>query len=295
MISDPSTVKAPNADTPQPYANKPRSARRLTTPYDIVRPLISHRYLLAQLVKREVYGKYKRSRYGLFWILGQPLLLLLGYTLVFGVFLNTRFGGAGTSTEFALVLFSGLIFYNFFGEVMQRSVQLIQTNAPFVKKVVFPLQLLHWSVVIASMVHAAFSFAVWIIFSLIIHGSVPIAVLWIPAIFIPFALFTLGCAWLLSGYAVFHPDAEHLVPVSLLLLMFLSPLFYQISSVPERFRSAMEFNPLTWVLEEARSVMIIGDHPNFAHMLIGTSIAIAVAWIGLASFMANREGFADAV
>ncbi len=263
--------------------------------WSVFGPLFQHRYLLQQLVQREIYGKYKRSRYGLLWIFVQPLLLLLGYTLVFGVFLKARWGGAGSSTEFALVLFSGLIFYNFFGEVISRSPGLVHSNEPFVKKMVFPLHVLNWSVVAAAAVHAAFSLGVWIIFSMFIHGSVPLAMLWLPVVFAPFFLFVLGCSWLLSAYGVFHPDTEHVVPVCLLLLMFLSPLFYSVDSLPERFRLVMDFNPLTYVFEEARRVMISGRAPDFRVLGIGSAVGLAVAWLGLASFMGNRENFADAI
>lgn len=272
-----------------------RTAQPLVSPWQILQPLRRHRYLLQQLVQREIYGKYRRSKFGLLWILGQPILLLLGYTLVFGVFLNARWGGAGSSSEFALILFSGLIFYNFFAEIISRSTGLINNNISFVKKMVFPLETLNWSVALAASVHAGFSLLVWIIFSIIIHGSIPLTILWVPLIFVPIFLFSLGCGWLLAGYSVFHPDTEHVVPVLLLLLMFLSPLFYSVESLPEKFRVVMNINPLTYVFEEARRVMISGQRPDFVVLGVGTLASIAVAWLGLASFMGNRESFADAV
>ncbi|MHB1058746.1 MAG: ABC transporter permease [Rhodanobacter sp.] len=272
-----------------------KAAPPLVMPWEVLRPLRRHRYLLQQLVQREIYGKYRRSRLGLLWILGQPLLLLLGYTVVFGVFLKARWGGAGSSTEFALVLFSGLIFYNFFAEVISRSTGLINSNIPFVKKMVFPLETLNWSVALGATVHAAFSLLVWMVFSMFIHGSIPLTMLWIPLIFVPVFLFSLGCGWLLAGYSVFHPDTEHVVPVLLLLLMFLSPLFYSVQSLPENFHIVMDLNPLTYVFEEARRVMIAGQPPDFRILGIGTVISLLVAWLGLASFMGNREKFADAI
>lgn len=273
----------------------PQVRSPMVTPWDIVRPLRTHRYLLQQLVQREIYGKYRRSRLGLLWIFAQPLLLLLGYTLVFGVFLNARWGGAGSSAEFGLVLFSGLIFYNFFGEVISGSTGLINGNASFVKKMVFPLEVLNWASVLAALVHAAFSLLAWVLLSLIIHGGVPLTILWVPVIFVPVLLFTLGLGWLLAGYSVFNPDTEHVVPVLLLLLMFLSPLFYSVDSLPQSFRVVMTLNPLTYVFEQARKVMIAGQMPDFDVLAIGTLVAAFVAWLGLASFMGNREKFADAI
>lgn len=265
------------------------------SPWSVLDPITRNGYLIRQLVQREVYGKYKRSRYGLLWIFVQPLLLLLGYTLVFGVFLGARWGHAGNSYEFALVLFSGLIFYNFFGEVISRSPGLIHENKSFVKKMVFPLEALNWSVALAATVHAGFSLLVWIVFSLVINGSVPWTILWLPIVFAPFFLFTLGCSWLLSAYSVFHPDAEHIVPVALLLLMFLSPLFYSVDSLPDKFHVVMDLNPLTYTFEQARQVMLDGKAPDFRVLAVLALSSILVAWLGLASFMGNRENFADAV
>jgi lipopolysaccharide transport system permease protein len=160
---------------------------------------------------------------------------------------------------------------------------------------VFPLETLNWSVALAASVHAGFSMLVWIAFSLFIHGSVPLTILWTPVIFAPVFLFSLGCGWLLAGYSVFHPDTEHIVPILLLLLMFLSPLFYSVETLPARFHIVMNLNPLTYAFEEARSVMIAGKEPDFFVLGVGSLISIVVAWLGLASFMGNREKFADAI
>ncbi len=265
------------------------------SPVEPVLTLVKHRYLIRQLVKRELTTKFRRSSLGFLWIVLSPLLLLGGYTLVFGVLMKARWGGAGTSGEFALVLFSGLIFYNFFGEVMAKSPTLIYGNQPYVKKMVFPLEVLNWSVVLSASVNFAIGFLTWVIFCLVVKKSLPMTVLWVPLVFIPFALFTLGCSWLLSGYSVFHPDAEHVVPIVLLLLMFLSPLFFTVDSLPENFRVVIQYNPLTYVLEEARGVMIGGRSPDGMVVGVGAAVAVAMAWLGYASFTGNREGFADAV
>jgi len=262
---------------------------------DIFRPLVTQRYLLSQLVSREVQAKFKRSRLGLLWVVASPLLLLSGYTLVFGVLMKARWGGAGTSMEFALVLFAGLIFFNFFGEVIGKSPALIPSNTPYVKKMVFPLEVLGWSTMLSALVNAGIGIGVWIIFSLFVKGSIPLTILWLPVVFVPFALFTLGVCWFLSAYSVFHPDAEHIVPVGLLMMMFISPLFFSVDSLPETFRSIVIYNPLTYALEEGRGVLIGGRAPNLFVMSVAYPLSIGVAWLGLASFLGNREGFADAL
>jgi len=257
--------------------------------------LTKYTYLIRQLVRRDINGKFRRSSLGLLWMVLNPLLLLAGYTLVFGVLLKARWGGAGTSTEFALVLYSGLIFYNFFSEVIARAPSLIYSNQPYVKKMVFPLEVLNWSAMLSACVNFLVSLLTWAVFCLFVKGGLPWSVLWLPVVFLPFALFTLGCSWLLSAYAVYHPDAEHIVPILLLLLMFLSPLFFSADSLPENFRAVLQYNPLSYVLEEGRAVLIGGRSPNFSVVAIGSIVSVLVAWLGFISFMGNREGFSDAL
>jgi len=258
-------------------------------------PLLKYGYLIRQLVMRDLNGKFRRSTLGLAWMVLSPLLLLAGYTLVFGVLMKSRWGGAGTSMEFALVLYSGLIFYNFFADVIGRSPSLIYGNQPYVKKMVFPLETLSWSVVLSASINFVISLATWIAFALAVKKTVPLTILWMPLVFAPFAIFTLGCSWLLSGYSVFHPDAEHIIPIVLLLMMFVSPLFFPVESMPENFRGWLHFNPLSYVLEEGRGILIGDRAPSAKVLCAGWVVSILVAWLGYASFMGNREGFSDAI
>ena len=134
---------------------------------------------------------------------------------------------------------------------------------------------------------------VWIVFSIAIRGHVPFSLAWLPMIIIPFALFALGCCWFLAAAGVFHADIEHLIPM--LMLMLLSPLFFPVSAIPEQVRFLFDFNPLTYVLEQARQVMIYGHAPDVGVLAIGWVVGALFAWLGLVSFVRNRDGFADAV
>lgn len=267
----------------------------LTKPWAPFVPLSRYGYLIRQLVRRDLNGKFRRSTLGLAWMVLSPLLLLAGYTLVFGVLLRARWGGAGTSMEFALVLYSGLIFYNFFADVIGRSPGLIYGNQPYVKKMVFPLEVLNWAVMLSASINFIIGLLTWVVFALFVKKAIPLTMLWMPLVFAPFAIFTLGCSWLLSSYSVFHPDAEHVVPIVLLLMMFLSPLFFPVESMPENFRSLLHFNPLSFVLEEGRGILIAGRAPDPMVVACGWGGSILIAWLGYASFMSNREGFSDAI
>ncbi len=250
---------------------------------------------MRQLVKKELTTKFRRSALGFLWMVLSPLLLLGGYTLVFGVLMKARWGGAGTSGEFALVSSPASSSTIFSARSWRNPPTLIYGNQPYVKKMVFPLEVLNWSVVLSASVNFLIGLLTWVVFCLVVKKSLPVTILWLPVVFVPFALFTLGVSWLLSGYSVFHPDAEHVVPIVLLLMMFLSPLFFPVESLPENFRAVIHYNPLTYVLEEARGVMIGGRAPDAMTVGVGTAVGLAMAWLGYASFTGNREGFADAV
>ena len=271
-------------------------SRTIPTPLDPLRLLWVHRYLIRQLVEREVTSRFKRSRGGMLWVVLQPLLMLAGYTLAFGVILKSRWGGAGgNSAEFALIMFAGLIFFNFFSAVISAAPGLIVHNRPYVQKMVFPLEVLSWSTLLAALVNGVVSLAIWMVFSVAIRGYIPVALLWLPLIVIPLALFALGLCWFLSAAGVFHPDIEHLVPMLMLMLMLLSPLFFPVSAIPEHVRFLFDFNPLAYVLEQARQIMIAGQAPDFGVVAIGFVVGLLFAWLGLVSFVKNRNGFADAV
>lgn len=272
-------------------------SQTIPKPLDPLRLLWIHRFLIRQLVERELSFKFKRSRGGMLWLVLQPLLLLAGYTLVFGVILKSRWGseGSGSSAEFALIMFAGLIFFNFFSAVVSVAPGLIVHNKPYVQKMVFPLEVLSWSTMLAALINGFVSLLIWIIFSVAIRGYVPFSLGWLPLIIIPFALFALGCCWFLSAAGVFHPDIEHLIPMLMLMLMLLSPLFFPASAIPEQLRFLFDFNPLAYVLEQARQVMIYGGAPNFGVLAIGWVVGLLFAWLGLVSFVKNRDGFADAV
>jgi lipopolysaccharide transport system permease protein len=270
-------------------------SRTILTPLDPLRLLWKYRYLIGQLVEREMSAKYKRSRGGLLWIVLQPLLMLVGYTLAFGVILKSRWAGAGNSIEFALIMFAGLIIFNFFSSVIAAAPGLILQNKPYVQKMVFPLEVLPWSTTLTALLNAGVSLAIWIVFSVAIRGYVPLTLAWLPLIVIPLMLFALGCCWFMAAAGVFHPDIEHLVPMFLLMLMLLSPVFFPASAIPLRFRPVFDLNPMVYVLEQARQVMFYGKAPDFGMLAIGWAAGLLFAWLGLISFLKNRDGFADAV
>lgn len=269
-------------------------ASRLISPKTLFQSLMLNRSLIYNLVKREVVGRYRGSAMGLMWSFFNPLLMLAVYTFVFSVVFQTRWvGGTGSKTEFALVLFSGLMIFNFFSECVMRAPNLVVSNVNYVKKVVFPLEILPVVTLGAAGFHLMISFFVWLVFYFIFFGIPSIAVLLLPIILLPFFLSVLGVCWFLSSLGVYLRDVGQIVGIVTIVLMYLSPLFFPISSLPEAYRPFMQLSPLTLVIEQARDVMIWHkgiDWSSWALYLLRSAI---VAWLGFAWFQKTRKGFAD--
>lgn len=263
-------------------------------PYEIVASFVRNRHLIGQMIKREVIGRYRGSVLGLLWSFFNPIFMLAVYTFVFSFVFNARWGSDDSSRSvFALVLFSGLLIFNFFAESVTRAPTLIISNANYVKKVVFPLETLPWVVCGSALFHAGVSFLVWLIFYTLVFGFPKITLLLFPIIIFPHLCFTMGIVWFLASVGTYLRDVGHIVGILVTALMFLTPIFYPLSAVPERFHTAILFNPLTVVTEETRNVLIWGTHPDWIPYIELTILSILIAWFGFAWFQKTRRGFAD--
>ncbi len=263
------------------------------SPAEVLGSFWRNRELIGQLVRRDVIGRYRGSFMGVFWSFVHPLLMLAVYTIVLGHFLKTRWAGSGNDLEFSLILFSGLILFNFFSECLSRAPQLVLANPNYVKKIVFPLEILPWVAVGSALFHTAVSLLAWGVFYLLIHGLPHWTIVYVPLLLLPLAMISLGCSWLISAAGVYVRDIGQVMSVVVQALMFLSPLFYTVESVAPGFRKVLMANPLTYVIEQARAVMIAGIAPGAFGLLIYWLVSLVVAWLGLVWFQHTRDGFAD--
>jgi lipopolysaccharide transport system permease protein len=253
-----------------------------------------NRELILQLARREVIGRYRGSVLGILWSFVHPFFMLAIYTLVFGVIFGARWHAAQDSkAEFALVLFAGLLIFNIFGECVGRAPNLIVANANFVKKVVFPLEILPWVSVASALFHAAVSFAVWLLFYFVLLGLPPATALAFPIVVTDVVLLTLGVTWLLASLGVYVRDMTPLITIVVSALMFLTPIFYPLSAIPEDYRGFFYLNPLTLVVEDTRDLLIWGTLPSPQSLLLLLALCAAIAWLGFAWFQKTRRGFAD--
>ncbi|MFT3719036.1 ABC transporter permease [Pseudorhodoferax sp.] len=268
--------------------------KNLRSPVEMVAGMWRNRSLILAMTKREVLGRYKGSIFGLLWSFFNPLLMLTVYTFVFSEIFKARWNLTSQSKmEFALVLFVGLIAFNFFSECVNRAPAVILSNPNYVKKVVFPLEILPFVSVLSALFHGVISLSVWLVAHLIFFGLPPVTALIAPLIAFPLIGFTVGSCWILSSLGVYLRDVSQVIGAVVVMLMFLSPIFYPLSSVPEVYRGVMHLNPLTVIIEDLRAVLYWGrgiDMLNLAMLWCGASL---FAWMGFAWFQHTRKGFAD--
>ncbi len=266
----------------------------LATPVEMVASLWRNRSLINASAKREVLGRYRGSALGLLWSFFNPLFMLAVYTFVFSVVFNARWGTGGSSkVEFALVLFAGLIVFNLFAECIGRAPILILSNPNYVKKVVFPLEILPFVVLLAALYHALISLVVWLAAYILLFGVPHASVFVLPMVILPFTFFIMGLSWALASLGVFLRDVSQFIGVVVTTLMFLSPVFYPASALPDSFRQLLYINPLTPVIEMTRELLFWGNMPNFTMLAVYWLATGCIAWLGFAWFQKTRKGFAD--
>jgi lipopolysaccharide transport system permease protein len=265
-----------------------------TSPSHLLRGIWRQRQLILQMIRREVAGRYKGAMLGLLWSFLNPLFMLAVYTFVFSVVFKARWSGGGDSkTEFALILFSGLIIFNLFSECITRAPTLILSNANYVKKVVFPLEILPVVALGSALFHALVSLSVWLLVYLVTSGVPPVTILLLPVVILPLLMLIMGASWLLASLGVYLRDMSQVVGILTTMLMFLSPIFYPVSALPIKFRRLLLLNPLAPIIERTRGVMFAGTCPDPANLSVSILVAAFFAWLGYAWFQKTRKGFAD--
>lgn len=284
----PSTPLSP-AQGINPHASPPMSLAALA------RSLWRNRQLILQMTRREVAGRYKGSVMGLAWSFFNPVFMLAVYTFVFSVAFKARWGigGEESKTQFAVVLFVGMIVHSLLAEVLNRAPGLILGNVNYVKKVVFPLEILPVVSMGAALFHSLVSLVVLLIAFALFNGYLHWTAVLTPLVLLPLVILTLGLAWMLASLGTFLRDVGQTIGIVTMVMLFLAPVFYPVTALPEEIRPWLMVNPLTFIIEQAREVLIWGHLPNWLGLAIYTFAATVVAWAGYAWFQKTRKGFAD--
>lgn len=247
------------------------------------------------MTKREVIGRYRGSVLGLAWSFFNPILMLSVYTFVFSEVFKARWGAGGgeDKASFAVFLFVGMIVYGLFAECVNRAPGLIISNANYVKKVVFPLEILPSVAMGSALFHASISLMVLLCAQLLFNQRLPWTIVFLPVIMLPLLFATAGAVWVLSSLGVFARDIAQITGVLTTVLMFLSPVFYPLSALPKKFQLWLHLNPLTFIIEAARNALIFGDVPDLNGLVFVLAASLAIAAGGFWWFQKTRKGFAD--
>jgi lipopolysaccharide transport system permease protein len=198
-------------------------------------------------------------------------------------------------SEFILMLYSGLITYALFSETLLRAPMAVVSQPNFVKKVVFPLELLPLSQLGAAAFNAGIGVLLLFVFLLVTGRGMSWTALLLPGVMLPFALMVAGLAWMLAALGVFFRDIAQLINLFLTMMLSLSPVFYPVSATPEVVRPLMYANPVTLPIEALRDILIRGVPPALVPWSIYCGVSIVAALGGLWVFQRTRSAFADVV
>ena len=257
-------------------------------------PLWKNRGLLFQLWMRDFSSRYRSGLLGVTWALINPLLMLALYSFVFvGVFKMRWGSGPNVQGNFVILLFTGLIVHGFFAEFVTRAPLLISSNSSYVKRVIFPLELLPLVPLMAAIINILIGVFLIVCLLFYVQGSIPVTLILLPFVLVPYAMLILGFSYFLSATGVFVRDLNQVVGIVTTVAMFASPVLFPIENVPESYRWILYANPLTLVVGQLREVVVLGKVPDLLSWLIYFAAAVSIFLLGFAWFQKTRKGFAD--
>lgn len=251
--------------------------------------------LILELTKRDVIGRYRGSIFGLAWSFFNPLVMLSVYTFVFSIVFQAKWklDVGANKVDFALMIFAGMIIHSLFAECINKAPSIIIGNANFVKKVIFPLDILAWVSMGSAIFHFTVSLLILVIAHLIFDGQFSWNIIFLPVVLLPLIFMTMGISWLLSSLGVYVRDIGQLTSVITTILMFLSPIFFPASAIPEKYSYLIALNPLTIFIEETRNILLFSLMPDWNSIIKSYVISAIVLYLGYAWFQKTRGGFAD--
>lgn len=280
-----------NVQTPRGAASIPGNRTRSWNPFAAFG---RHWDLTRELVRNEILGRYRGANFGLLWSLLSPFLMLIVYTIAFGSILKGRWPQVGdTHAEFGLVIFVGIIVHGFFAECFTRAPQLMLQNANYVKRVVFPLEILPWSMLLSALFHTAMNVAVFCLLSLFVYQQLSVYVVLLPLVLLPLVLVTIAVSWLMASLGVYLRDIAQVAPVIATAMFFLSSAIIPVEAVPAEYRIAFALNPLTFFIDQAREVALWGRPPDWVGLIWYTLGGLVAVFGAHAWFRKTSRGFAD--
>jgi len=251
--------------------------------------------LTFSFAKRELLGRYKGSALGIAWAVLTPVVMIAIFTFIFAGIFGARFGVNQSHWDYALYLFCGLLPWSMFQESVQQSANTIVVHSNLVKRVVFPLETLPAAQVFAALGNQLFATIGLLIATIVIRQRLELTAFWLPALLIPQLVFALGAAWLVASLGVFLRDIAQGITLLLMAWMYLTPIIYPESIVPERFRRIIDLNPFTSLVRSYRRIFLDGAAPDWTGLAYFSAVAVVLFIFGYWWFARTRKSFADVV
>lgn len=256
--------------------------------------LFGYASLTTELTKRDILGRYRGASFGLLWSLISPFLMLCVYSFAFGVVLKSKWPQvSGGGHPFAIILFVGLIVHGFFSECLSRAPGIVTGNPSFVKKVVFPLEIIPWQVVLTALFQAGMNIIVFILLRLLLEGQISWTIVLIPIVFVPLVFISLGVCWFFGALGVYVRDISQVTGVLATAMLFLSSAMIPVQTLSPRVQTLFHLNPLTFLIDQARAVALWGTWPDWSGLASYSIGGLIFMYAGYAWFVATKRGFAD--
>lgn len=256
--------------------------------------LTKYRSITFELAKRDVLGRYRGSSFGLLWSLISPFLMLSVYSFAFGFVMKAKWPQvAGGEHHFSIILFIGLIIHGLFSECLIRAPTLITGNPSFVKRVVFPLEILPWPPVYSALFHAGMNLLVFVLLRLVMEGTFDWTIVLMPVVLVPLVMITLGVSWIFAALGVYLRDISQITGVLSTALLFISSAMIPVQQLPASYQALFRLNPLTFLIDQARAVALWGKMPDWIGLGVYSLGGLFLMYIGYGWFMATKKGFAD--
>jgi ABC-type polysaccharide/polyol phosphate export permease len=244
-------------------------------------------------VQRDLVATYKGSYLGVFWAFIHPLFLIVLYTFVFSAILKIRFTEGGSSVNFGLYFCCGLIPYLAFSEAIQEALGTIRENTTLVQKVVFPIEILPITAVATTFISQLFALGGLVLVASLVERDFHWTVFLLPLVMVPQVLLTLGLGYMAAVVGAFVPDIKEVISVLLRALLFAAPILYPVSIVPDKYRLLIDLNPITYLVEAYRDLILEGRIPDASWSAWFALFSGAVFVAGFLWFRRSKPKFAD--
>ena len=245
----------------------------------ITKSLKQNKDLIWIFTKREIEGKYKGSLLGILWSIINPIIMLCVYTIVFSKIFQAKWGtedgiGINDPMVFALNLFAGLIVFNIFAECAAKSTLLISNNPNYIKKVVFPIEVLGIATAGSAVFHGVINLGILVTAKILFGGSITSTFICLAILWGSFTISIVSMNWILSVLGVIAKDISQIISSIISIMMFMSPVFYPTEMVPIEVRWIAKLNPLAYVINETRAIIIDGTMPSIDKLIIFSLISV---------------------